>query len=85
MQNLDVGNIAIKITKRNKDEIKKDLKVSIINIEKHENKEIEERGKIVQKSEDAAEVILEFEEIIRSKKKNIGWMPHHQGKIVQKY
>ena len=47
MQNLDVGNIAIKITKRNKDEIKKDLKVSIINIEKHENKEIEERGKIV--------------------------------------
>ena len=47
MQNLDVGNIAIKITKRNKDEIKKDLKVSIINIEKHVNKEIEERGKIV--------------------------------------
>ena len=41
--------------------------MSIINIEKHGNKEIEERGKMVEKSEDAAEFILEFEEIIRSK------------------
>ena len=72
MENLDVSNVTIKIIPKTKEKIKDELKVSIINIEKHENKEIEERGKMVEKSKDAAEVILEFEEIIRSKKKNIG-------------
>ena len=49
-----------------KEEIKKELEDSIINSERHENKASE-----VKKTEDAAAVIREFEEIIESKKKTL--------------
>ena len=50
--------------------IKKELEDSIINGERHENKELEEKASKVKNTEDAAAVIGEFEEIIKSKKKN---------------
>ena len=48
-------------------EIKKDLNESIVNGKKLENKQTEKRAKMVEKPEDAAAVIRQFEEIIRSK------------------
>ena len=51
-----------------KEEIKKELEESIVNSEKHNNTEIEVEVKVVERPEDAANVIQEFGEIIRSKK-----------------
>ena len=49
------------------DEIKKDLNESIVNGKKHENKETEERARMIEKPEDAAAIIRQCEEIIRTK------------------
>ena len=53
--------------KKTIDETKKNLNESIVNGKKHENKETEERAKMIEKSEDAAAIIRQCEEIIRSK------------------
>ena len=68
MQNLEVGNK----TKEEKNqntiaEMKKDLNESIVNGKKLENKQTEKRARMVEKPEDAAAVIRQFEKIIRSK------------------
>ena len=68
MQNLEVGNK----TKEEKNqntiaEMKKDLNESIVNGKKLENKQTEKRARMVEKPEDAAAVIRQFEEIITSK------------------
>ena len=64
MQHFDsIPETSIK-TRNSKEEIKTELEDSIINSERHENKATE-----VKKTEDAAAVIREFEEIIESKKK----------------
>ena len=68
MQNLEVGNK----TKEEKNqntiaEMKKDLNESIVNGKKLENNQTEKRARMVEKPEDAAAVIRQFEEIITSK------------------
>ena len=68
MQNLEVGNK----TKEEKNqntiaEMKKDLNESIVNGKKLENKQTEKRARMVEKPEDAAAVIRQFEKIITSK------------------
>ena len=70
MQNLEV-NETIKKTRKTKEEIKKELADSLINIEKNENRDIEEKASKVEKGKDAASVIREFEEIIKSNKSNM--------------
>ena len=56
MQNLKV-NETIKKTRKTKEEIKKELADSLINIEKNENRDIEEKASKVEKCKDAASVI----------------------------
>ena len=68
MQNLEVGN-KTKEEKNQKTiaEMKKDLNESIVNGKKLENKQTEKRARMVEKPEDAAAVIRQFEKIITSK------------------
>lgn len=56
MQNLEV-NETIKKTRKTKEEIKKELADSLINVEKNENRDIEEKASKVEKCKDAASVI----------------------------
>ena len=51
--------------------MKKQLNESIINSELHENKEPQDKAEKVEKSDEAAEIILKFEYIIRSKNRNL--------------
>ena len=51
--------------------MKKLLFESIINGEWHENKELKDKVEKVEKSDEAAQILCEFEHIIRSKNKNI--------------
>ena len=46
---------------------------------------MEEKARTVEKLEDAATTISEFEEIVRLKKKNIIWLAYQQGTIFQKF
>lgn len=52
-------------------EIKKELEELIGDNEIHDNIEIKEKLKMVQRPEDAVKFIQEFKEIIRNNKKNI--------------
>ena len=70
--------------RKSKEEIKKELEDAIINNERHENKELVKISE-VEETEDAAAVIREFEEIIKSKKKNIVWSAYQQGKVFKKF
>ena len=47
--------------------------------------EIEEKAKMIERPEDAAKVIQEFEEIIRTNKKNIVWLACQQGKTFHTF
>ena len=61
MQNFEVGNETMKKKPRNnKKENKEELEESIINGEKYGNKKIEDKARMIEKSEDAAEVSREF-------------------------
>ena len=80
MQNLEVGSETIKKTRKIKEETKKELNKSIVG-KKHDNKEIKEKANIVEKPDDVAAAVLEFEVITRSKKKNIVWTAYQQGNI----
>ena len=42
-----------------------------INGERHENKELQDKAEKVEKSDEAAEIIRQYEYIIRSKNRNI--------------
>ena len=50
-------NETIKKTRKTKEEIKKELADSLINVEKNENRDIEEKASKVEKCKDAASVI----------------------------
>ena len=68
MQNFEVKD-AILTTKKTKSEIKKELEESMANGKKNENADIEQIAKnCIEREEDAAKVIHEFQEIIRNKK-----------------
>ena len=50
-----------------------------------ETEELNKKEKEVQKPEDAAAVIKQYEEIIRTKKRNIISIAYHQGKVLKKF
>ena len=47
--------------------------------------ELKEKASKVEKTEDAAAVIWEFEEIIKSKKRKIIWLAYQQGRVFEKF
>ena len=47
--------------------------------------EIEEKSKMVERPKNAAKIIQEFEEIIRSNKTNIVWLAYQRGLLFQKF
>ena len=76
---------ALKNFKNTKYKIKKELEEPIINSKNHDNTEINEKGKMIERPEYSAKVFHEFEKIIRSNKKNIVWLPNQQGIKFQKF
>ena len=76
------GSENTKKTRRlNKEEIKKQLIDSIVNNDIIETKELHEKADKVEKPQDAADVIKEYEDIIRTKKKSIISIAYHQVKF----
>ena len=47
--------------------------------------EIEEKSKMVERPKNAAKIIQEFEEIIRSNKTNSVWLAYKRGLLFQKF
>ena len=72
-------------TRKSKEQRKKQFFESTINSERHENKGIQDKANIVKKSDEAAQIIREFQPIIRSKNKNIKWLAHQKGKVFEKF
>ena len=58
---------------------------SIVNNDIIETKELNEKADKVEKAEDAAAVIKQYEDIIRTKKKNIISIAYHQGKVFKRF
>ena len=76
----------IKKTKRlAQDEVKKELIESIVNNEVMETDELNKQAEEVQKPEDAADSIRQYENIIRTKKKGIINIAFNQGKVFKKF
>ena len=76
----------VKKTKRlTQDELKKELIKSMINNEVVETDELNKQAEEVQKPEDAADLIKQYEDIIRTKKKAIINITFHQGKVFKKF
>ena len=67
------------------DEIKKQLTESIFKNEVVETDELNKQAEEVQDPEEAAKVIQEYENIIRTNKKGIIRIVHHQGKVFKKF
>ena len=65
------------------EQIKKQLNESIINGERHEDKELQDKTEKVEKSDEAAKIIREFEYIIKSKNRNIISLAYQQGKVFE--
>ena len=74
-----------KTRRLNKEEIKKQLIDSIVNNDIIETQELNEKADKVQKPEDAAAVIKQYEGIIRTKKKNIISIAYHQGNVFKRF
>ena len=83
---LQKGSKDSKKTKRlSKEEFKKQLIDSIINNEIFETEELHEKADKAEKPEDAVALIKQYEDIIRTKKKNIISIPYHQGKVFKRF
>ena len=67
------------------EEIKKQLIESIVINDIIETDELNKKAEEVQKPEDAAAVIKQCKEIIRTKKKRIISIAYHQGKVFKKF
>ena len=65
-----------------KDEIKKQLTESISIINAVEIEEFNNRADKVEKPEDAAGIIKEYEEILRAKKRELSWLRFTKGKFL---
>ena len=75
-----------KKTKRlEKDEIKKQLLDSMATNNAVEIEEVNERAERVEKPEDAIHIIMEYEEILRAKKKGTIMVAYHQRKIFKRF
>ena len=73
-----------KTTRLSKEEIKKQLIDSIINNDKFETEELNEKADKAEKPKDAAAIIKQYEGIISTKKKNIS-IAYHQGKVFERF
>ena len=47
--------------------------------------ELNEKADKVEKSEDATNIIKDYKEIIRAKKKNIACIAYHQGRVFRRF
>ena len=56
---------------------------SIFNTDIIETEELNEKADKVEKPEDVAAIIKQYEDIIRTKKKNIIFIAYHQGKVFK--
>ena len=75
----------VKKTKRlTQDEVKKELIKSMVNNEVVETDELNKQAEEVQKPKDTANLIKQYEDIIRTKKKGIINIAFHQGKVFKK-
>ena len=76
-------------TKRTKRLVKKELKKELIDSLTTSNvietEQLNEKAKKVEKPEDGADVIKQYEEVIRVKKKDIISIAHHQGKMFKRF
>ena len=69
----------------NKEEIKKQLIDSIVNNDTTETEELNEKAENIEKPEDAAAIIKQYEDIILAKKKNITSIVYQQGKVFKRF
>ena len=67
------------------EEIKKQLINSIVNNDIIERKELKEKTDKLEKPEDAAVVIKQYEDIIRTKKKNIISIAYYRRKVLKQF
>ena len=68
-----------------KEEIRKQLIDSLINSENVETEDLKEKSDKVKKSEDAATIIKEYQEIILIRKKSIVCIAYQKGKVFRKF
>ena len=66
-------------------DIKKQLIESMVINDIDETDELNKKAEEVQKPEEAAAIIRQYEEIIRTKKKGIISIAYHQGKVFKKF
>ena len=75
-----------KKTKRlSNEEIKRQLIESMVKNDIIETEELNKMAEEVEKPEDAAAVIKQYKDIIRTKKKNIISITYHQGKVFKRF
>ena len=80
------GSENVKGTKRlTNEEITKQLIESMANDDVAETQELNKKAEEFDKPEDAAAVIKQYEDIIRTKKKGIISIAYHQGKVFKKF
>ena len=80
------GSENAKKTKRlNHEEVKKQLIELMVNNDAVETQELNKKAEEVNKLKDAAAIIKQFEDIIRTKKKGIISIAYHQGKVFKKF
>ena len=84
MQNLEVKDTILKIIKRIS-EIKREPEDSIVNGERNENADMQDKVNGCITNEDAVKAIQEFEQIIQNKKSDIVQLAYYQGQILQKF
>ena len=83
---LQKGSENSKKTRFSKEEIKKQLIDSIINIDVFQTEELNEKADKAEKPEDdATTIIKQFEDIICTKKKNVISIAYHQGKVSKRF
>ena len=79
------GSDVKKAKRLTQDEVKKELIESMVNNEVAETDELNKQVEEVQKPEDAADLIKQYKNIIRTKKKGIMNIAFHQGKVFKKF
>ena len=80
------GSESVKKTKQlNEEEVKQRLIDSLVNNDSIETEELNEGAEKVDKPEDAANIIKEYEEILRIKRKDIVNVAYHRGKLFSRF
>ena len=74
-----------KIKRLNEGEVKQLLIESLVNNDKIETEELNERAENVDKLEDADNINKEYEKILRTKRKGIITVAYHQGKVCSRF